>query len=74
MRLIVEKNRTRQVSLHDASEGTGLADDEAALFSNVKAEIFKSSPNDGTRFSPYLFYQYKSPVANSPASHPTTSL
>ncbi|KAB8261634.1 hypothetical protein BDV32DRAFT_148280 [Aspergillus pseudonomiae] len=46
MRLIVEKNRTRQVSLHDASEGTGLADDEAALFSNVKAEIFKSSPND----------------------------
>ncbi|GAB1210516.1 hypothetical protein APSETT445_009310 [Aspergillus pseudonomiae] len=46
------------VSLHDASEGTGLADDEAALFSNVKAEIFKSSLNDGyVSFSFAIFSQ-----------------
>lgn len=54
MRLIVEKNRTRQASLNDTSEAAGLAEDEAALFSEVKEDIFKSSPKDGTHYSsPY---------------------
>lgn len=56
MRLIVEKNRDRRASLNDTSEAAGLADDEVALFSDVKTEIFKSSPKDGTHSTASLLY------------------
>ncbi|KAJ5857712.1 hypothetical protein N7455_008606 [Penicillium solitum] len=46
MRLIVEKNRTRRASLNDTSEAVGPAEDEAALFLDVKVEILNSSPRD----------------------------
>lgn len=48
MRRVVEKYRTRRASSSDLSDTTGLAEDEAALFSEVKEDIFKSSPKDGT--------------------------
>lgn len=48
MRLIVEKNRTRRASLNDTSDAVGPAEDEGALFLDVKVEILESSPRDGT--------------------------
>ncbi|KAB8222898.1 hypothetical protein BDV33DRAFT_201036 [Aspergillus novoparasiticus] len=46
MRLIVEKNRARWTWLNDTSGAVGLAEDAAALLSDVKKEIFKSSAKD----------------------------
>ena len=55
MRLIVERNRALWALLNDISGAVGLAEDAAALFSDVKIEIFKSSPKDGTHYTPYIF-------------------
>lgn len=74
MRLIVEKNRTRRASLNDTSEAVGPAEDEAALFLDVKVEILNSSPRDGTHPIPCLLRHYISPEANSLFSPLTASL
>ena len=74
MRLIVEKKRAQWAWLNDTPGAVGLAEDATALFSDVKVEIFRSSPKDGTHFTPYILDPYVSPEANSPDSGVTPSL
>jgi hypothetical protein len=74
MRLIIEKNRTHQGWLNDTSDAARHAENGAALFSDMKVQIFKSLPRDGTSHIPFFITKFHRILNTSWFSTLATSL